>query len=248
MSLGTIVIIEDEAAIREAICDVVTGAGYEPVAAADGPAGLDAARRPDVRLVLLDLMLPQLDGMDLLAKLRQTHPTLPVIIITARGTEDDRVDGLRSGADDYIVKPFSAKELMARVEAVLRRSPERPPVIARIVAGKASVDLQRREITRPGSELVTLSETESEILSHLAENSGRAISREEILTRVWGLSGGGIETRTIDMHIARLRAKLAGDGDGESGEQHIATVRGKGYMLAREVRVERSRPGASSGA
>jgi DNA-binding response OmpR family regulator len=240
MNLGTIVIIEDEAAIREAICDIITGAGYEPVAAADGAAGLNAARRPDVRLVLLDLMLPQLDGMDLLARLRQTHPTLPVIIITARGTEDDRVDGLRAGADDYIVKPFSAKELMARVEAVLRRSPERPSVIARLVAGKATVDLQRREITRPGREVVTLSETESGILSHLAENSGRAISREELLARVWGLSGGGIETRTIDMHVARLRAKLAADGDGDSGEQHIATVRGKGYMLAREVRVERT--------
>ncbi len=121
------VVIEDEDAIRRGIVDALRMAGFEPVEASDGEVGLKEARRAGVDLVLLDLLLPKKDGFEVLADLRVTRPSLPVIILTARGSEDDRVRGLRGGADDYVVKPFSARELLARVEAVLRRSPERPP-------------------------------------------------------------------------------------------------------------------------
>lgn len=230
MALRQIVVVEDETPIREAVVQVLRNAGYEPVAAADGEAGLAAARRPGVSLVLLDLLMPKLDGMEVLARLRKTHPTLPVIILTARGTEEERVAGLTGGADDYVVKPFSSKELLARVEAVLRRSPERPEVVQRLKAGKAIVDFERREVHVGDADRLALSETECAILSHLAANPDRAISRDELLTRLWGLSGGQIETRTIDMHVARLRAKLESKG-GDDGEQYIVTVRRKGYML-----------------
>jgi DNA-binding response OmpR family regulator len=202
-------------------------------------AGLMAARRPGVSLVLLDLMLPKMDGMSVLRQLRQTHSTLPVIILTARGAEDDRVQGLQAGADDYVVKPFSARELLARVEAVLRRSAERPATVTDIRVGKATVDIERRELRRGADERQTLSETECTILLHLAAYPGRSVSRDELLSRVWGLSGGGIETRTIDMHVARLRAKLAAINDNNE-EAYIMTVRGKGYMLGPDVTVNTS--------
>lgn len=230
MALAQIVVIEDEAPIREGIVAALRAAGYDPVEAGDGADGLAAARRTGVDLVLLDLRLPKIDGMDVLEKLRKTHPTLPVIILTARGTEEDRVAGLKAGADDYVVKPFSARELLARVEAVLRRSPERPTDVKKLRAGEAVVDLARREVSVQGKVQHTLSETEAAILAHLAANPNRAISRNELLARLWGLSGSGIETRTIDMHVARLRSKLAAVG-GVDAEQCIVTVRGRGYML-----------------
>lgn len=237
MNVTSIVIIEDEPSIREGITAALRAAGYGTSEAADGEAGLQAALRPGVDLVLLDLMLPKKDGMDVLKQLRQTHPTLPVIILTARGSEEDRVDGLEAGADDYVVKPFSARELVARVEAVLRRSPERPDAVTRLVVGRVTIDLQRREILAGKAPPQALSETECAILSHLAANPHRAVSRDELLTRLWGLSGSGIETRTIDMHIARLRSKLAGITKG-AADACIATVRGKGYMLGPGARPE----------
>ncbi|MFH1416689.1 MAG: response regulator transcription factor [Planctomycetota bacterium] len=250
MGVGTIVIVEDETPIREGIAAALRGAGYEPIEAADGEAGLAAARRTGVDLVLLDLMLPKIDGTQVLEQLRRTHPSLPVIILTARGMEDDRVSGLTAGADDYVVKPFSARELVARVEAVLRRSPERPDVVTRLSVGRATVDLPRREIRVEGEPVRMLSETECEILTHLAANPGRVISREELLTRVWGLSGSRVETRTIDMHVARLRSKLTTDCAGEA-EATITTVRGKGYMLGPSVRATdgptRNEPSGGSG-
>ena len=236
MAASTIVVVEDENAIREGVAAALRAAGYEVVETADGAAGLEAARRTGISLVLLDLMLPKLNGMEVLTSLRRTHPTLPVIILTARGDEEERVNGLRAGADDYVVKPFSARELLARVEAVLRRSPERPAPVVWIMVGAARVDLERREISAGSGEPTALSETECSILSHLASNHGRVISRDELLTRLWGLSGSGIETRTVDMHVARLRAKLSAAGGGDSND-YIVTVRGKGYMLGSSVRV-----------
>ncbi len=232
MGQNRIAVIEDDDAIRAGISAALRAAGFEPLEAADGERGLAVAQGLGIDLVLLDLMLPQRDGMDLLRALRKTHASLPVIILTARGAEDDRIAGLKAGADDYVVKPFSARELIARVEAVLRRSPERPTLVRRLRAGSAAVDLERREVRGPGESAV-LSETECAILSHLAANAGRSISREELLIRLWGLSGGGIETRTVDMHVARLRAKLAAASCAEG--EYIATVRGKGYMLGTDV-------------
>lgn len=237
MKLAQVVVVEDETPIREGIAAALQAAGYEAIAAGDGEAGLAAARRSGVDLVLLDLMLPKMDGMDVLRQLRRTHPTLPVIILTARGEEDDRVAGLRAGADDYVVKPFSARELIARVEAVLRRSPERPLGVRRATVGGISIDLERREVSSAGRESQMLSETESAIVAHLAANPGRAISREELLSRLWGLNTGGVETRTVDMHVARLRAKLAAAGE-DPESPFVVTVRGRGYMLGSKVRVE----------
>ncbi len=229
-----VVIVEDEDAIRRAIVDALRISGYQTVEAADGATGLREARRGGVDLVLLDLLLPQMDGFEVLEELRVTHPALPVIILTARGSEDDRVRGLRGGADDYVVKPFSARELLARVEAVLRRSPERPTPVVRITAGETTVDCARREILRPGGERVPLSEMEADILQRLAAHAGRAVSREELLASVWGLRDGGVETRAIDMHITRLRQKLSG-GEAEPAVEWIVTVRGKGYMLGPDL-------------
>jgi DNA-binding response OmpR family regulator len=179
--------------------------------------------------VLLDLLLPKQDGLQVLAELRKVRPTLPVIILTARGGEEDRVRGLRMGADDYVVKPFSARELLARVEAVLRRSIGRPGDVRRARLGDAVVDFQRREIRWSKEKREELSETESALLSFFLANRERAISREELLTRLWGIGPQGVETRTIDMHIARLRNKLR-DGAGRIQAEAIVTVRAQGYM------------------
>jgi len=184
---------------------------------------------------LLDVMLPGRDGFSILEDLRAARPTLPVIMVTARGKEDDRVRGLVGGADDYVIKPFSARELLARVEAVLRRSPERPSDVQRLRIGNVIVRLDRGEVTEGVTCSATLSQRETGILRYLASNASRAISRDELLHRVWGLDPRGVETRTVDMHIARLRDKLAG---GNGSVEAIMTVRGKGYMLSRDVEVD----------
>lgn len=243
----TVVIIEDEEAIRRGIVDVLTMAGFQTAEAADGVAGLEEAKRAGVDLILLDLLLPKMDGFDVLNELRLSHPALPVIILTARGSEDDRVRGLRSGADDYVVKPFSARELLARVEAVLRRSPERPEPAITISAGDTVVDCARREVCYANDKRIALSEMEAAILLRLASHSGRSVSREELLSCVWGLRDGTVETRAIDMHITRLRQKLTGESS-DSSFEWIVTVRGKGYMLGPDIKVmtESTQTGDSS--
>lgn len=241
----TVVVVEDEDAIRRGIVDALSVAGYDPVEAADGKVGLTEARRAGVDLVLLDLLLPKMDGFDVLAELRVSHPSLPVIILTARGSEDDRVRGLRSGADDYVVKPFSARELLARVDAVLRRSPDRPTPVVRISAGDTTVDCGRREIVRSTGERVALSEMEADILQRLAAHAGRAVSREELLASVWGLRDGHVETRAIDMHITRLRQKLVGPSADQIPDW-IVTVRGKGYMLGPDLTITTGPEGSES--
>lgn len=224
-----ILVIEDDAAIRTGIVDALQFNGYATFEAGQAKSGRDLAVSADCDLILLDLVLPGGDGLDILRRVRETRPTLPVIILTARGEEPDRVAGLRLGADDYVVKPFSVRELLARIEAVLRRSPQRPSDVTQIAIPGGQVDLARCEIRFNDGQRVELSERERELLRYLACNTGRAISREEILAGVWRLDPRNIETRTIDMHVARLREKLRDD----SGEPKVLlTVRGKGYMLA----------------
>lgn len=232
-----IVVVEDEMAIRRGIVDALHAAGYTTTEAADGEVGLVEAQRAGVDLVLLDLLLPKMDGFAVLEELRLSRPALPVIILTARGSEDDRVQGLRGGADDYVVKPFSARELLARVGAVLRRSPERSDPVPRIRMGNTTADCARREVRLGTGERVALSEMEASILQRLAVHSGRSVSREELLSCVWGIRDGAVETRAIDMHITRLRQKLAEESSGE-GSEWIVTVRGKGYMLGPDVQVD----------
>jgi len=223
--------IEDDAAIRRGIVDALRFAGYEPIEAGDAVTGLDVAVRREYDLLLLDLVLPGGDGLELLAQLRRRRPTVPVIILTARGDESDRVQGLKDGADDYIVKPFSVKELLARVEAVLRRSPQRSADPASIKIPGGEVDLQRREIRFDDGSRDELSEREVDLLRYLASNPSRAIARDELLANVWGLNPRGITTRTIDMLVARLREKLR---DNARQPTTIVTVRGKGYMWREE--------------
>ena len=228
MNRKKVLVIEDDPAIRRGLIDALAFAGYATLEASDGLAGCRAALDTDCDLLLLDLVLPGRDGLDILREVRLTRPILPVIVLTARASEDDRVRGLSSGSDDYIIKPFSIRELLARVEAVLRRSPGRPPGVRRIALTGGLADLERREVRFDDGGRSDLSERENELLLYLASHTERVISREEILARVWGLDPAGITTRTIDMHVARLREKLRDDSE---RPRIILTVRGLGYML-----------------
>lgn len=227
--LRTVLVIEDDAAIRRGVVDALKFEGFTALEAADGEAGLKSALQVDCDLVLLDLALPKLHGLEILREVRRVRPTLPVIVLTAMGNEKDRVAGLKLGADDYVVKPFSVVELMARVEAVMRRSPERPQDVQEYEFAEGVADLARCEIRYHDGTRAELSERERELLRYFVVNPGRAISRDEILSRVWRIDPSGISTRTIDMHVARLRDKLRDSGD---DPRILLTVRGKGYMLA----------------
>jgi DNA-binding response OmpR family regulator len=227
MTQQQVLTIEDDAAIRRGIVDALRFAGYRTLEAADGNTGLDMAVKCDFDLLLLDLVLPKRDGFAILREVRRLRPTLPVIILTARGEEADRVHGLQDGADDYVVKPFSVKELLARVEAVLRRSAERPVAVAEVPIPGGVIDLKRREVRFKHGDRVELSEREVDLVQYLAGNPHRAISRDELLSSVWRITPKGITTRTIDMHITRLREKLRDD---PNEPEIILTVRGKGYM------------------
>src|SRR4051812_26838898 len=230
MPKARVVVVEDEPAIRRGVSDALRLSGYEVTEAGDGSVGLREAASAGVDLVLLDLLLPKRDGLEVLSELRRTCPTRPVIILTARGSEEDRVRGLKMGADDYVVKPFSAKELIARVEAVLRRTLKPAPEVRLVQVGQGTTDLPRREVRWPGGDRHDLSETEAALLKYLVCNKERAVSREELLTRVWGIGTAGLETRAVDMHVARLRAKLKTPEGGDDQPEAIVTVRAHGYM------------------
>jgi len=229
MDTRRVLVVEDDSAIRQGIADALTFAGYEVLQAANGNEGMAQGLRATIDLLMLDLILPGPSGFDILKAVRAARPTLPVIILTARGEEGDRVQGLRLGADDYVVKPFSVRELLARVEAVLRRSPERPKHVNKIELPHGVADLSRSEVRFENGKRAELSEREVELLRYLATNPGRAISRDEILLRVWRLDPKRMATRTIDMHVANLREKLR---DGAENPKVLLTVRGKGYMIA----------------
>jgi DNA-binding response OmpR family regulator len=223
----TILVIEDDPAIRRVLVDALRLDGYEPSAAATFAEGRRAALTTSSDLILLDLVLPGGDGLDLLAATRAARPGLPVIVMTARGGEEDRVRGLSLGADDYVVKPFSVKELLARVAAVLRRSAERPTDVTVVPFAGGVADLARAELRFDDGVRDALSEREAEVLRYLARRPGRVVSRAELLEQVWRLPANRVQTRTIDMLMARLRDKLRDDAD---EPRVIETVRGKGYV------------------
>lgn len=242
MSLGVILVVEDDAAIRRGVVDMLRFNSYTVHEAPDGKAGLDMALSIDADLVLLDIMMPGMDGLEVLAELRKARPAQPVIFLTARGEEEDRVRGLRLGADDYVVKPFGIDELIARVEAVLRRSPARPSRRESLSLAGRTIDFDRREAVLPSGARRTLTEREAEVIGYLAANPGRAVSRDELLQRVWGLDPRGTHTRTVDMTIARIRETL---DDDPADPKVVQTVRGKGYMLVAD---NGARNGTESGA
>lgn len=222
----TILVIEDDAAIRRGVVDALEYGGYRTLEAGEGNGGLDLALKANYRLLLLDLVLPGLDGFSILAELKKKRPGQAVIILSARGEENDRVRGLGLGADDYVMKPFSVRELLARVEAVLRRTCERPvPAEERNLRG-GKVDLTSGRIAFADGGDALLSERETGLLRYLLDAAGRVVSRDEILRHLWGLDPARTETRTLDMHIMHLRTKLR-----DRDQEMLVTVRGKGWRF-----------------
>ena len=224
-----LLIVEDETAIREGLVDVFVYHGYDVEAVADGNRGLERALSGRYDLLLLDVMLPGTDGFAICDRVRAADAEQPVIMLTARTTDEDIVRGLKLGADDYVVKPFSVAELVLRVEAVLRRS--------RAVAEQQSIlelgdglviDVPNLAGSR-GDERLAFTRREMDLLTYLAANAERAVSREELLHKVWGYPrGADIETRTVDIHVAKLRRKIEPD---PAEPRHLLTVRGAGYRL-----------------
>ena len=221
-----VLIVEDERDIRDLVLFHLEREGFQVSSASSGEEALRQVRHASPDLVLLDLMLAAMGGLEVCRKLRQDPATvaLPIVMLTAKGDEVDRVLGLELGADDYIVKPFSPKELLARVRAVLRRA--RPaPGAAGIAIGALAIDPGTRTVTVQGAPL-TLTHKEFELLGALADAQGRVLSREFLLDRVWGYSRAGeIKSRTVDVHVRRLRVKLGPEG------RRILTVKSVGYRL-----------------
>ena len=219
-----VLVVDDEPSIVELVRFTLEREGFTSIAAADGQEALDKVEAGHPDLVLLDLMLPRLGGLDVCRLLRQRHPSLPIIILTARGDETDKVLGLELGADDYMTKPFSPRELVARVKAVLRRRQpdgERRQVLQ---YGDLVIDRDCRRVVYGGQE-VPLSRREFDLLWFLASAPGRVFSRDILLERVWGYEFAG-DTRTVDAHVKNLREKL-----GAAGHRLIRTVWGVGYRF-----------------
>ncbi|HET7723944.1 MAG TPA: response regulator transcription factor [Propionibacteriaceae bacterium] len=220
-----VLLVEDEESYREATSYMLRREGYDVVAAADGRTGLDEFARAGADIVLLDLMLPGLSGVEVCRQLRQTS-SVPVIMVTARDSEIDKVVGLEIGADDYVTKPFSHRELVARIRAVLRRGQDAEPAPDVIEAGDVRMNVERHEVTLHG-EPVRLALKEFELLEMFLRNPGRVLTRGQLIDRVWGSDYFG-DTKTLDVHVKRLRAKLEAD---PASPKLFVTVRGLGYKL-----------------
>ncbi len=219
-----VLIVEDEKTLREGLVDLLEGDGHQVQVAVDGEAALEMGADPRVELVLLDLMLPKLDGISVCRRLRDTRPRLPILMLTARGAEDEKVRGLQAGADDYVTKPFGSKELLARIEALGRRAHTSPEPPQTIETDGCRIDLGRLVAIRDDRK-VMLTAREVAILRWLHEHRTRAVSRTELLTEVWGASAEQ-QTRTVDMTIANLRQKIEAD---PSSPRIVVTVKGVGY-------------------
>jgi two-component system response regulator RegX3 len=225
----TILVVEDEAAIRSGLCDVLAFHGHAPVGVASGEEGLRRALEERFALVLLDVMLPGMSGFDVCGELRARRPAQAILLLTARGAEEDVLEGFRRGADDYVTKPFSVAELVARVEALLRRAGafieadvepfefgawRVDPAARRAACASLAIDLTPREVA---------------LLALFARERGRIVSRRRLLAEVWGMrAADDVATRTVDVHIAKLRKKIEAHEPGA-----IETVRGEGYRFAR---------------
>ncbi len=223
-----ILLVEDEEALRMTLSDRLLSEGYKVDCAEDGEAGLQCAMQATHDLIILDIMLPRKNGFDVCRDVRQAGLATPILMLTARGQTVDKVVGLKLGADDYLTKPFEMMELLARVEALLRRGRKRaagPNAICQV--GSLCIDLRGTEITRNGS-VINLSAREFQLLRYLFEHRGATLSRDEILREVWGYSAETF-TRTVDVHIASLRQKLE---DNPKQPQMILTVSGLGYKFS----------------
>ncbi|HEX8994796.1 MAG TPA: response regulator transcription factor [Ktedonobacterales bacterium] len=237
MEQRPILVVEDDAALRETLAYNLSAEGYETLLAADGVAALELARRQPVALVILDVMLPRLDGLDVLRQLRARPETAgaPVLMLTARAEESDIVVGLELGADDYVTKPFSWNEVRARVRALLRRGGQRasaegaegePPENEPIIIGDLRIDEDRREV-RKGDKVIELPARLFELLVYMARRRGVVLTRGRLLEHVWGYDYSG-DTRTVDVHMRWLREKIEDD---PANPQLVQTVRGVGYRF-----------------
>jgi DNA-binding response OmpR family regulator len=233
----TILVVEDDTALRDTIAYNLRGEGYVVLTAADGISALEITHQNPVSLVMLDLMLPRLDGLDVCRQLRTRAETAntPILMLTARGEETDKVIGLELGADDYVTKPFSWKELRARVRALLRRGEHTPVVVGTssentgedrriLTSGDLHIDVDRREVRR-GDREIELPTRLFDLLVYLVRNKGLVLTRDRLLQHVWGYDYAG-DTRTVDVHMRWLREKLEDD---PASPQLLLTVRGVGY-------------------
>ncbi len=219
-----ILVVEDEPLLRDGLTDLLKGAGHTVEAVGDGAAGAKLGAAEPFDLVLLDLMLPRMDGIEVCRRLRQARPGLPILMLTARGAEADKVRGLKVGADDYVTKPFGARELLARVEAMGRRASGTPSEPEVLEADGCRMDLGRCECRR-GKKSQDLTPREAGILRWVHRHRTRAVTRAELLEQVWG-APGDLETRTVDMAVANLRQKIERD---PADPRILLSVKGVGY-------------------
>jgi len=224
----TVLLVEDEESITTPLAEALSREGFEPVVAGTVAEALELAESRSPHLVLLDLMLPDGSGLDVCRELR-SRSSVPIIMLTARGEETDRVVGLEVGADDYVVKPFSARELIARIRAVLRRTATTPAASTEEVAELGDIRIDRaRRTASVGGEQLELSRKEFDLLRLLVDNAGTVVTRERLIDEVWDTNWFG-STKTLDVHVSALRKKL---GDDPSTPRYIHTVRGVGFRFA----------------
>jgi len=226
----TILIVEDEESLADPLAFLLRKEGFEVIIAGDGPTALVEFERNDIDIVLLDLMLPGMSGTDVCKQLRATS-TVPVIMVTARDSEIDKVVGLELGADDYVTKPYSSRELIARIRAVLRRGADAEPAVEEIEeqileGGRVRMDVERHTVTVDGDP-VPMPLKEFDLLEYLLRNAGRVLTRGQLIDRIWGADYVG-DTKTLDVHVKRLRSKIEEE---PSRPKQLVTVRGLGYKF-----------------
>ncbi len=224
-----ILIAEDEESILTGLCDVFTYHSFEVDSATDGKQALEKLSRNSYHLLLLDVMMPHIDGFTVCETVRKTDRSLPIILLTAKGDEQSIVKGLKMGADDYITKPFSLPELLARVQAVLRRSPKLMSDKQKLNWNNFEIDCDNLTLLQNG-QTTDLTAREVDLLRYLMRHADRPVGRAELLKEVWGYNNPHMDTRTVDIHITKLRKKLNDDSD---DPKTLLTIRSKGYKLVK---------------